>query len=73
MSRQVDLTYLGDNPAGPRWQAQPLPLNGAFGQTQAETREAFVAAWNAFTGDQLTEDDFEFTQNSGPTEDEPAE
>jgi hypothetical protein len=70
MSRPVNIVYLGENPIGPRWQAQPQALNSAFGRTQAETRASFVEAWNDFNDDELTEDDFDFTQVHGPAEDE---
>lgn len=65
----VDITYLGDGPGNIKWQAQPQALNSSFGATQAETREAFVAAWNTETGDNKTVDDFQWHQNFGPAED----
>lgn len=66
---QVDLTYLGDKlEPDPQWQAQPQTLNSSFGRTKAEARADFVAAWNAETGDEKTEDDFEWVQNGGPAD-----
>lgn len=69
---QVDLTYLGDRiEPDPQWQAQPQALNSSFGRTQADTRAAFVTAWNEQTGDAKTEADFVWVQQGGPLEDAP--
>lgn len=67
---QVDITFIGDFMDGPRYQAQPQALNSAYGGTPAETRAAFVEAWNEQTGDARTEDDFTFVQQGGVPEDQ---
>lgn len=68
---QVDLSYLGDKiEPDPQWQAQPQALNSSFGRTKAETRALFVEAWNTQTGDSKTEEDFEWVQHAGPTDED---
>jgi hypothetical protein len=65
---QIDLTYLGDRLApDPQWQAQPQALNSSFGRTKAETRAAFVQAWNEQTGESKTEADFTWVNHAGPS------
>jgi hypothetical protein len=67
---KVDITYLGEFMEGPLWQAQPQELNSSFADTPDKTREAFVAAWNQFTGQNATQADFTFVQQGGPPEEE---
>lgn len=68
MSRPVEITYLGEAPSGPLFQALPQPLCSAFGSTFEQTRELFVQSWNDYTGEGATEADFEFTQHGGRAE-----